>query len=246
MGTPDGDGDTKESPQHFVKVPQFFMGKYPVTQAQWLAVMGGKNPSYFQKDFGKSGDALQRPVEKVSWQDTQKFCKRLTELTGKPYQLPTEAQWEYACRAIVPEEKGEALTQKIWDEKYHQPFYFGETISTEIANYNGNSTYGRGSEGEYRKQTTSVDCFGIANRFGLCEMHGNVWEWCLDHWYRNYEYSSNYGNAWKAWKEGGDSRRIVRGGSWFDDPRSCRSACRLGNLPNARINYLGFRVVCSS
>ncbi len=235
-------GEPDDEFQHFVTVPQFFMGKYPVTQAQWLAVMGDKNTSNFQDDFDKNGDALKRPVERVLWNDAQEFCKKLSERTRKLYQLPSEAQWEYACRAVVPEEKGEALTKAIWNEKYHQPFHFGETISTEIANYDGNYTYGKGSKGEYRKQTTPVDYFGIANRFGLCEMHGNVREWCLDHWHSTYENAPTDGSAWI---EGGDSGlRVNRGGSWINAPRICRSAYRLNPIPGDRFNSIGFRVVC--
>ena len=219
------------------------MGKYPVTQGQWLAVMGGENPSHFKNDFDKSGDALQRPVEQVSWNDAQEFCTKLSKQTRKTYQLPSEAQWEYACRAIAPEGKGEDLKQEIWNEKYHQPFHFGETISTEIANYNGNYIFGKGSEGERRGATTPVAYFGVANRFGLCEMHGNIWEWCLDYWHNNYQNAPTDGGVWI---EGvNDNRRVVRGGSWNNIPRGCRSAFRFYDYsPGDRDDDIGFRVVC--
>ncbi len=184
MGTPRGEGRDSEKPQHEVTVQPFFMGKYPITQRQYQKVMG-KNPSFFKGD--------ERPVEQVSWDDAVEFCNRLskyTKHTDKEYRLPTEAEWEYACRSVISKE----LTVEEWNQQYNQPFHFGETISTELANYDGNYTYGRGVKGENRFQTTPVDSFP-PNTFGLYDMHGNVWEWCQDDWHENYEGAPTDGSA---------------------------------------------------
>jgi formylglycine-generating enzyme required for sulfatase activity len=168
MGSPEmeeGHSDD-ESPQHEVKVTSFFMGKYPVTQAQWQAVA---SLSQIKKKLTPNPSAFKgtdRPVEQVSWYDAVEFCNRLSQQTGRPYRLPSEAEWEYACRAGMT-----------------TPFHFGETITPKLANYNGNVTYGKGVKGEYREQTTPVGSFGVGNKFGLYDMHGNVSEWCADHWH---------------------------------------------------------------
>ena len=228
MGSPEDEPDRSddEGPQHDVRVSSFFMGRYPVTQAQWRFVAGltqvnrelDLDPSNFKGD--------DHPVEQVSWDDAVEFCDQLAKQTGRPYRLPTEAEWEYACRAGT-----------------QAPFYFGKTITTELANYNGNSTYNGGSKGEYRETTIPVDHFGIANAFGLCDMHGNVREWCQDHWHDNYEGAPTDGSAWLSEDE--NAPRMVRGGSWYGDPRSCRSAYRSYLTPDTLI-HVGFRVVCSA
>ena len=215
-----------EKPQHEVNVQNFFMGRYPITQAQWRVVAQWQKkkinldpyPSRFK------GDNL--PVEKVSWYEAVEFCERLHARTKRPYQLPSEAQWEYACRAGTT-----------------TPFALGQTLTTEIANYDGNYTYNGGKEGEYRQKTTPVDHFGIANGYGLCDMHGNVWEWCADHWHGNYEDAPSDDKPWLSENE--DARRLVRGGSWILAPRDCRSAFRLSfGTPGSRDFFSGFRVSC--
>ena len=237
MGSPEDEleRNSSEAPQHEVNVAAFFMGKYPITQAQWKAVAAlpqinrelEPDPSKFK------GDKL--PIEQVSWHDAVEFCDRLSAHTGRDYRLPTEAEWEYACRAGTT-----------------TPFHFGATITTDLANYDGtddpdgkwSGSYGQGPKGEYRKETTPVDHFAIANAFGLCDMHGNVREWCQDHWHDSYEGAPTDGSAWLSENE--NSSRVRRGGSWYGDPWYCRSAYRLYYTPDTRYYSIGFRVVCSA
>jgi formylglycine-generating enzyme required for sulfatase activity/uncharacterized caspase-like protein len=218
----------RELPQHQVAVSPFWMGKYAVTQAQWQAVAAlpkverdlDADPSNFKGE--------NRPVEQVSWQDATEFCARLSKHTGREYRLPSEAEWEYACRSGTT-----------------TPFHFGETITTDIANYDGNYTYGGGPKGQYREETTAVGSFSVANSFGLYDMHGNVWEWCLDYGHETYEGAPTDGSAWIT--GGNDSLRMLRGGSWVNLPRYCRSALRYWVEPDYWFgNLIGFRVVCST
>ena len=218
MGSPDTEiqRQTRESPQHYVDVPEFFMGKYLVTQAQWEVVMGN-NPSQFQ--------GASRPVEKVSWDDAIEFCEKLLDRTGKKYRLPSESQWEYACRAGTT-----------------TPFYFGETITPWLVNYNGRYPYGDAPEGEYRKETTDVGIFP-PNSFGLYDMHGNVWEWCQDDWHDSYEDAPTDGSSWKT---GGDpKKRALRGGAWVNLSRYCRSASRTFGDTDFVVSKRGFRIILS-
>ena len=218
MGSPETEAerDDNEGPQHYVNVPEFFMGKYTVTQAQWQAVMGN-NPSYFK---GKN-----RPVEMVNWNDATKFCKKLSKKTGRDYRLPSEAEWEYACR-------GGTTT----------PFYFGETITPELVNYDGYYTYGNGPKGKYREKTTDVGNFP-PNSFGLYDMHGNVWEWCADEWHDNYDSAPTDGSVWL---DGNKQCSQLRDGSWGSLSVNCRSAIRR-NYSDRRDDHslnIGFRLVC--
>ncbi len=208
------DGFRREKPQHEVTVQPFFMGKYPITQAQYQEVMS-KNPSNFKGD--------ERPVEYVTWDEAEEFCQRLSKQTGTEYRLPTEAEWEYACRAGTT-----------------TPFHFGETITTDLANYDGNYTYANESQGEYREQTTPVGSFS-PNAFGLYDMHGQVWEWCQDNWHDNYEGAPKDGSPWLS---GFSSTKIMRGGSWAYNPGVCRSACRFYLARGFCDVDIGFRVVC--
>jgi len=202
--------DDDEGPEHLVILGQAFcMGRYPITQAQYKVVTG-KAPSRFQ-DAGEN-----RPVERVSWRDAVAFCEQLSAITNRVYRLPSEAEWEYACRAGTT-----------------TPFHFGQQLTPEVANYGGN--LGR---------TSAVGDFGVANSFGLSDMHGNVWEWCADHWHDTYQGAPGDGRAWLS---GGDeSLRVLRGGSWLDLPWFCRSANRFRFLPGNTDISLGFRVVCSA
>ncbi len=202
-----------EAPQHEVTVADFFMGKYPVTQAQYQAVMG-ENPSKFK--------GQQRPVEQVSWNDAIKFCEELSRKTGRTYRLPSEAQWEYAARA-------ETTT----------PFYFGETITTDLANYNGNYTYGSEPKGQSRQYTIDVGKFP-PNSFGLYDMCGNAYEWCLDKYHDNYKGAPTNGSPWL---ESSSDSRVMRSGSWMSGPKDCRSANRGRNNRSYRNFNVGFRLV---
>jgi formylglycine-generating enzyme required for sulfatase activity len=269
MGSAEGEegGYSDEKPLHRVELASFFMGQTPITQAQWREVAQwtertgerwgrqlNPSPSRFQA-AGKGearlleGEAStdQRPVERVSWEEALEFCHRLSQRTGRSYMLPSEAQWEYACRAGTT-----------------TPFAFGETLTPELANYNGNYTYANGPKGEDRAQTTPVGMFP-ANAWGLHDMHGNVWEWCLDDWHQSYEEAPEDGSAWlinqtgldrgkgagrrpNAKESGGDGTetgdKLLRGGSWFIHPGSCRSACRGLNAAVHAYDSVGFRVVC--
>jgi formylglycine-generating enzyme required for sulfatase activity len=227
MGAPEAEleSSNSERPQHRVRVSQFLMGRYPITQVQWRVVAGydsvdkelNPDPSDFKGD--------NRPVEQVSWEDAQEFCQRLSRQTGKDYRLPSEAQWEYACRA-----------------RTETSFHFGETITSELANYRGTFTYNNGSKGEYRQQTTDVDIFP-ANEWGLYDMHGNVWEWCEDDWHGNYVGAPVDGSAWVE-TDRTKKDRVLRGGSWNDYPGDCRSAVRYTFSRDYRDLNLGFRVCC--
>jgi formylglycine-generating enzyme required for sulfatase activity len=220
MGSPASEKgrNDNESPQHEVKVPEFYMAQTLVTQAQWQAIMGN-NPSAFKPWFQRN-DTL--PVEEVSWQDAMDFCGKLSQKTGRKYILPSEAQWEYACRSGTT-----------------TPFAFGETITPAVVNYNGNVTYGNGPKGEWRYKTTPVGSFP-PNLFGLYDMHGNVREWCQDKWHGNYNGAPIDGSAWL---DGGSSNYVWRGGSWLSGPNDCRSAFRFKYLPGSRYDNMGFRVV---
>jgi len=215
MGSPSSeqDRDNDEGPVHTVELDGFWMGRYEVTQEQWQAIIGN-NPSYFK--------GYNLPVERVSWNEVMEFCKKLSEKTGKKYTLPSEAQWEYACRAGTK-----------------TPFHTGYTISTDQANYDGNYIYGTGTKGVYRQKTTSVENFN-PNSFGLYDMHGNVWEWCLDYYDENYYSKSPSKNPVNM---NSSSYRVLRGGSWVRNPGDCRSAGRTGINPDFRYDRLGFRVV---
>ncbi|HLP90287.1 MAG TPA: formylglycine-generating enzyme family protein [Nostocaceae cyanobacterium] len=237
MGAPEKEEGSlhTERPQHKVSIQRFLMGKYPITQAQWQAVAKlpqvnkelNPKPSFFK--------GAKRPVESVSWYDAVEFCLRISNHTNRPYRLPSEAEWEYACRAGTT-----------------TPFHFGETITTDLANYKGIDTnsfkwsgsYGNRPEGTYREKTTEVGFFKVANEFGLYDMHGNVWEWCQDDWHNSYEGAPTDGSAWVS--EETSSHKVERGGSWVFYPSICRSASRLYSVPGFINSNHGFRVVCGA
>jgi formylglycine-generating enzyme required for sulfatase activity len=228
-----------EGPQHTVHLDDFFLSDTPVTQAQWRAVAqwvpeADEEPWPLQLDPEPAAkledadrfDGEQRPVLNVSWHEAMEFCRRLQLRTGKHYTLPSEAQWEYACRAATT-----------------KPFHFGDTISAKLANYDASFRYGGGPKGEYRKQTTAVASFP-ANDWGLYDMHGNVWEWCSDHWHNSYERAPENDRPWIDQTADKNRARLLRGGSWGLSPRDCRSAYRIILHPGSRSSDVGFRVCC--
>jgi formylglycine-generating enzyme required for sulfatase activity len=214
--------------QHAVELTKgFFMAVYPVTQKQWYAVIAPdyvkpaegfdlSNPSRFHS----SGNL---PVETVSWDDCQVFIKKLRQKEKQRYRLPTEAEWEFACRAGTT-----------------TPFYCGETIATDQANYFGASVYGQGKKGVNRQATTPVGSFP-PNAWGLYDMHGNVQQWCQDRFGR---FSPKDVVDPQGAEQGGS--RVLRGGSWQDAAAQCRSACRAWDSPDNRgRGTFGFRLCFS-
>ncbi len=220
MGSPPGeDGrDGDEGPQHRVRIAKpFALGRYPVTFEEYdhfTEVTGRERVS--DRGWGRG----RRPVINVDVEDAEDYLAWLSELTGRTYRLPSEAEWEYACRA-------QSTT----------PFWTGETISTDQANYDGNLPYGAGKKGQYREQTTEVGSFP-ANPYGLFDMHGNVWEWCADRWHDDYEGAPSDGSARL---DGKNTQRVLRGGSWVDSARLLRSAGRDAITPDDRSVEIGFR-----
>ncbi len=205
----------EDETRHEVTLTQpFLIGKYPVTQAQWRAVMGS-NPSYFQ------GGNL--PVEMVSWNDAQSFCVKVHEKTGHTVCLPTDAQWEYSCRAGTS-----------------TPFHFGQELNGTQANCDGNYPYGTTQKGPYLGKTSPVGSYP-ANAWGLYDMHGNVWEWCQD-WYSDYPKQSVTD---PRGPEVG-SYCVFRGGCWNYEAAFCRSASRLRFAPSFRFIRNGFRLALGS
>jgi formylglycine-generating enzyme required for sulfatase activity len=228
MGSPEDELNRmeRESPQHQVTVPTFLMGQYPVTNAQWNAIVttikGKRNLKPKQEP-----DRL--PVVRVSWHDAQEFCARLQQSTGRPYGLPSEAEWEYACRAGTT-----------------TPFAFGETLTPELANYNWEESYGDFGVVEQKRlgKPSEVGKFP-ANAWGLYDMHGNVWEWCADDWHSSYEGAPIDGSIWASENAETTSRKVLRGGSWVNNPQFCRSAIRFHYGADLADDYIGFRLVCA-
>ena len=213
-----------EGPVHEVILTQaFYLGVCLVTQEQYEKVVG-KNPARFN---GAAGGGPEHPVENVSWEDALLFCRRLAELpeekqAGRVYRLPTEAEWEYACRG------GTA-----------QAFGCGASLSAQQANFDGRYPYGDGSKGPVLQKTTRVGAYP-ANNFGLHDMHGNLWEWCAD-WYDGFYYARSPTRDPQGPREG--QFHVVRGGCWRSHAATCRAAYRNALVPNNRDVYTGFRIV---
>jgi formylglycine-generating enzyme required for sulfatase activity len=256
MGSPADELERQpnEGPQHRVTLAQFFIGAWPVTQGQWSAVVTAR-PGKIHRDLDPSPsffNGIDLPVESVTWNQADEFCLRLTEITGRAYRLPSEAEWEYACRAG-------SMT----------PFSFGPTITSDLANYCGtggavcgdsggksiasdvyndakyqSGAYGQGPVGVFRATTTRPGTF-LPNRFGLYDMHGNVWEYCLDKWAENYADTPRNGSPYVSGPS--DSTRLLRGGSWSHNPAICRSAYRDSLDPSSSgwPGRIGLRVACT-
>jgi formylglycine-generating enzyme required for sulfatase activity len=215
MGSPHLSGGSDEWPQHLVITKGFMMSRFLITQGQWKAILRKLPPCRFK------GDNL--PVDRVSWLDAQRFCRQLSEKTGQAFQLPSETQWEYACRAGTG-----------------TPFCFGETLTVEVANFNGEHTFSEEPRGFYTHVTTEGGTFP-PNAFGLCDMHGNLWEWCEDNWLDDYFSSPRDGSSYQNVKS---TFRAARGGSWHEPAVLCRSASRLRVLQTEADEVMGFRVMC--
>ena len=216
----------RETPQHWVGIEKpIAMGRFPITVGQWREFVGatgwqaGAEFNWAEPGYRQADD---HPVVGVSWHDALAYAAWLSAATGQRYRLPSEAEWEYACRAGT-----------------RTAFSFGDSISTDLANYDGNYSYNDSPKGVYRKGTTPVDAFA-PNQWGLYDMHGNVWEWVQDVVHDNYEGAPNTG---RAWEDGGDpGRRILRGGSWLYNPRYLRSSLRNGFSAARSNGIIGFRV----
>ena len=228
MGSPEDEPERLEceGPQHDVTLGSFFMAQTPITQAQWRAVAGWQKVERDLKPDPSIFKGANLPVEQVSWFDALEFCRRLSQRTGQRYGLSSEAQWEYACRA------GSTT-----------PFHFGATLTPELANYDGIHVYGNGPKGTYREQTIEVASFP-ANGWGLHDMHGNVSEWCEDHWDDSYIFAPCDNQPWLIPAAAADEPRLLRGGSWGYFPGDCRSASRCLGQPVDAYSDVGFRVVC--
>ncbi|MBK1987538.1 SUMF1/EgtB/PvdO family nonheme iron enzyme [Sphaerospermopsis aphanizomenoides BCCUSP55] len=227
MGSTKYEGDVEEYPQHLVTVAPFFMGKYPITQAQWKAVADlpqivqplNPNPAKFK--------GANLPIENISWYEAVEFCLRLSMKTGRNYRLPSEAEWEYACRAGTT-----------------TAFHFGERITADLINCSGGDFYFVPPTNNFRKQISNVGSFDLANAFGLYDMHGLVWEWCADPWHKNYEGAPTDGSVWDV--DGDIHRRVLRGGAWNFSAELCRSASRTWNEAEGGLRMSGLRVVFSA
>ncbi|MEA5537035.1 formylglycine-generating enzyme family protein [Crocosphaera sp. XPORK-15E] len=251
-----------ETPQHRVKIAPFYMSQTPITQAQWRAIASlpqverelNPNPSQYEGD--------ENPVENIDWGDAIEWCARLSIYTGREYRLPSEAEWEYACRGfetppVIISDGEDIEGQNTINTKVYPPFHFGDTITDKLANYDASVTYADEPKGEDRSKTTPVRTFK-PNAFGLYDMHGNVYEWCLDPWHSDYNGAPSDGRVWDEENQQEDyyqdivknikqlltdeRNRVIRGGSYVNSPRYCRSAFR--NYFSARGYDYGLRVVC--
>jgi formylglycine-generating enzyme required for sulfatase activity len=228
MGSAESDGKrySNEIPQHLVTVKPFFISKYPITQTQWKQIASLTEVRQKLKLRPSRQGGNSHPVTQVSWFDAVEFCDRLSQKTGHKYRLPSEAEWEYACRAGIT-----------------TPFHFGETINFNVANYDSRYPYRLEPKGIYREKTTEVGFFQLANPFGLFDMHGLVWEWCLDNWHQNYDKAPTNGDAWLDSDD--NNARVIRGGSWSSEAFFCRSSSRQFRDRSTVFNNIGLRIVRS-
>lgn len=226
MGSSERKPLPNEQPIHEVTVNPFWMSKYPITKAQWKAIAALPPVTRSLKKLPSRAGSANHPITNISWDEAVEFCDRLSQKTGHQYRLPTEAEWEYACRAGTT-----------------TPFHCGATITSDLANYDGTYVYHSEPTGVNQGKPSQVGSFPFANSFGLFDMHGNVWEWCIDHWHENYRCAPTTGEAWLD--EIDNLSRVLRGGSWTSEPAGCRSACRQISDANHKSNNTGFRIVRS-
>lgn len=222
MGSPatEEDSQTHEQPQRQVDISEFYLGQTQVTQTQWSAIFNDKSASLNRQN--------RLPAHSMNWLEAIDFCDRLSEKTGRQYRLPSESEWEYACRSHTT-----------------TPFAYGDSIIPSVVNYNGEHPYAQAAKGIFRQKATPVATFA-PNLFGLYDMHGNLWEWCLDEWFDSYDGAPTDGSPWgNITVRDGQQLRVVRGGSWFSHARICRAASRAGLFALFRHNFYGMRVVCT-
>jgi formylglycine-generating enzyme required for sulfatase activity len=224
MGSSERRPSANEVPLHSVTIKHFLMSKYPITKSQWKAVAKLEQVKIPLKLQPYRSGGAKHPIVEVSWDEAVEFCDRLSQKTGHAYRLPSEAEWEFACRAGTT-----------------TPFHFGETITPDLANYDGNFTYHSKLKGENRKKAIDVGSFLFANAFGLFDMHGNVWEWCLDHWHETYDEAPTDERPW--FKNYESHNRVIRGGSWRNEPKLCRSSSRFFDQVDSKSNNISFRVI---
>ncbi len=225
MGSPESELERgkEEGPQHEVIISDpFAVGRFAVTFAEWDYFVAQSGRSHKADDEGWGRD--HRPVINVNWNDARAYANWLSEKAGHEYRLLTEAEWEYVARAGT-----------------HTPFWWGEDISTEQANYAGYYTYGNGAKGQYLAKPVPVDSYE-PNAWGLYNVHGNVWEWCEDAWHDSYKNAPSDGQAWLEDHGGDVGRRVLRGGSWGSYPLYLRSATRYWDNSDVHDNVVGFRL----
>ncbi|MBI4468517.1 MAG: formylglycine-generating enzyme family protein [Acidobacteria bacterium] len=225
--SPEGPCEGSEAPVHKVRIRSFSMGAYEVTQAQWRTVARWPRVHLILQPDPSEVEGDHFPVTNISCGEAREFCARLSNKTGRKYRLPSESEWEYACRAGTT-----------------TPFHFGETISPELANYNCSTPYESGPTGRYHERLMPVGSAGVANAFGLFDMHGNVWEWCLDPFHDGYNGAPDDGSVWE--RDGDPERRMLRGGCWNCAPEISRSASRNGLGPGNKLGVIGFRLALSN
>jgi formylglycine-generating enzyme required for sulfatase activity len=213
-----------QSPIHLVKIAPFLISQYPITKAQWQEVASWSTVNLSLKKQPVRKGSIDSPVVKISWNDAVEFCDRLSIKTGSIYRLPTESEWEYTCRATT-----------------NTDFSLGQTITSKYVNYDATITYRSEPRSVYRERPNTINEFTYPNRFGVFDMHGNVWEWCADHWHDNY-HGAPMDNL--SWESLGESRRVIRGGSWRNEPALCTSTYRqASNEESQSSNNIGFRIV---
>jgi formylglycine-generating enzyme required for sulfatase activity len=227
MGSSERKPSLNEQPVHSVMVQPFWMSKHPVTKAQWKSVACLPPVNHTLKKLPSRSGSANHPVVQISWYEATEFCERLSRKTGHKYRLPSESEWEFSCRAGTT-----------------TPFHFGETLTSDFANYDGSIVYRSEYKSAHRGKLLAVNSFAFTNMFGLFDMHGNVWEWCSDHWHDTYDEAPVDGSAWVERNNLAKLSKVIRGGSWRNEPHLCRSAYRTSNnADDTASNNIGFRIV---